>query len=281
MELLDKLEKVEIQVTDKFPAEDMEYCRQEEQAYQAAYTLYSEFSEKAGEINARLCALPKSIYIKNIDKNRGKLSECNELFISKICAHFRDKYNVSVDSPEWQIVRESDYGSKRTEAKYDLVPLQYVLDSIYEQMGGMSFEEKAFDEIKETAKRAVTSYKGNSQYVIKGVKLIIADFYCSYKDYIWQRYKATIENHHKAFFKALSHFEYGTFEINQKYQFLCDWEIDENDGIYDKHYKYSSVIDSIKVFKNGKVEIEFKDYQTAVRFMETYFPGLPQQAAAA
>ena len=279
-DLLDKLENVEIQVTDKFPAEDMEYCRQEEQSYQAAYTLYSEFSEKAREINARLNALPKNVYVQKVDENSEKLYDCNERFIYKICAHFRDKYNISINAPEWKTIKEctSGYGNRNTA----VVPLQFVLDSVYEQMGGMSFEEKAFEEIKADAKRALTSYHGDSRYVIKGVKLIIADFYCFYKDRIWERYKAKIADCHRAFFKALSHFEYGKFDINQKYTFLCGrWEIDEKEGVYDKHFIHSSIIYSIKVFKNGKVEIEFKDYQTAVRFMETYFPGLPQKSVAA
>jgi len=280
MELLSKLENVVIQITDKFPAEDMDYCRREVQAYQAAYMLYNEFTEKAGEINASLNALPKSIYVQNVDENSEKLYDCNERFISMICAYFRDKYNISINAPEWKAIEEctSGYGNRNTA----MVPLQYVLDSVYKQMGGMSFEEKAFDEIKVEAKRALTSYHGDSRYVIKGIKLIIADFYCSYKDRIWERYKAKIEDQHKAFFKALSHFENGSFDICHKYKFLCyRWEIDEKDGVYDKHSIHSSVIESIKVFKNGKVEIEFKDYRTAVRFMETYFPGLPQQAAAA
>ena len=147
-------------------------------------------------------------------------------------------------------------------------------------MGGMSFEEKAFNELKEDAREVVTTYRGKSKYRIQGTKLIIDEFYQSRKDSILERYMATTELKHLSFFKALTHFEYDYYDISQKYKFLCDYRLDENNGVYDKHVISSSVISTIKVYKNGKVEIEFKDYITVIKFMDTYFPGIPQAAAA-
>lgn len=281
MDILSRLETVEIQITDRFPPEDMEYCRREEQFYQEAFHIYSETAFIEEETNARLALIsPDSYCFPSIKENKDKIYDCSESFISRICGYFRKKYTVTVDDPEWKICEEDSYHRYKTE-RYDMVPLQYILDSVYEQMGGMSFEEKSFAELTSTARKAVTTYNGKSLYVLKGAKLIIEDFFRSYKDNIFERYKARIEERHRAFFKSLSHYEYGTYDISQKYQFICgQWEIDERDGVYDKHLISSSVIESIKIFKNGKMEIVFRSCRKAAEFMRTYFRGLPQKDAA-
>jgi hypothetical protein len=279
MDLLEKLGNVEIKTIDRFPPEDMEYCRQAEKDYHDAYNIYSEFSYIVEDINVSVKALPDNLYVQTIDENRDKIYDCNERFIDKICGYFRQKYTVTVEAPEWKIVDE-ERGRSYTKERYDAVPLKYILDSVYEQMGGMSFEEKAFSELKETAKEALADHHGKSKYCVKGAKLTVGDFYRSYKDSIWARYMATVYAKHRAFFKALTHFEYGRYEISQKYGFLCDYKIDEQNGVYDKHYISSAVIDTVRVYKNGKVEIEFKNYKTVSKFISIYFPGIPQKTAA-
>jgi len=280
LDLFSKLEKVELQAADKFPAEDMEYCRKTESAYQEVYGIYDDIAKRCTEAISKAKNMLGPRYVKDIVDNVEPVHSCNERFIAQICLYFREKYKISIDCPSWSVTRKNEYAREISEPEYEPVPLQYILDSIYEQMGGMSFAEKAFDEVKTAAKEAVLAHKGQSKYLLRGAKLIIESFYFSRKGSIGERYKARVENEHRAFFKALSHFEYGSFDLSQKYLFLCQWEIDEKNGVYDKHDIHSTVISSVKVFKNGKLEIEFKDYQTAVRFMETYFPGIPQQAAA-
>ena len=279
LNLLEKLEQVEVQVTDRFPADDMEYCRKYERYFTKAYGIYDEVVQICNEAIIQINNLPSQKYVRDIENNIEVIHSCNQSFINKICSYFRNKYNVSIEDPEWAETKENRYGRKEKKKKYEMVPLQYILDSIYEQMGGMSFGEKAFSELKEKIKRNVVSYN-KSKYCIKGNKLIINDFYYSYKCSIYKKYKARVESHHRSFLVALAHFEYGCYDLLQKYSFLSVYELDEDKGVYDKHDISSSVIDSIKVFKNGKLEVEFKDYSMAERFMETYFPGIPQQKAA-
>ena len=278
MDLLDKLDKVEIKTIDRFPPDDMEYCRQAEKDYHDAYNIYSEFSYLSEDVSESIGALADKLYIQKIEDSKDKVYDCNERFISKICGYFRKKYAVTVDAPSWKITEELSY--RNPKERYDAVPLKYILDSVYEQMGGMSFEEKAFLELKEDAKEALTTYHDKkSKYRIKGTKLVIDDFYASHKSHIWERYMASVQAKHHAFFKALTHFEYDDYYISQKYNFLCDYQLDEDKGVYDKHFISSSVIDTIKLYKNGKIEIDFKDHKTVAKFISTYFPGIPQAAA--
>ena len=279
MDLLEKLNNVEVKIIDRFPPEDMEYCRQAEKDYQSAYNIYSEFAYIVEETNEQIRLLSDIIYTQTIDEHKDKVVNCNEWFISKICGYFGKKYAVTVEAPSWKIYEEDKWGDKYKIDCYDAVSLQYILDSIYEQMGGMSFEEKAFTELKEDARESIITYNGKPKYRIQGLKLIIDEFYRSHKDGIWERYMASIEKKHRSFFKALTHFEYGYYDISQKYNFLCDYRLDENNGVYDKHIISSLIINSIRVYKNGKVEIDFKDYKTVIKFMDTYFPGIPQSAA--
>lgn len=278
MDLLNKLDMVEIRVTDRFPAEDMQFCRMEEARYQESYAIYSEVVFVLKDAVSRLGATAENTYAQRLDDHEDKLYDCNERFIHKICGYFRKKYSVAIENPEWMTGYE-EWGRTHKKERYDMVPLQYILDSIFDQMGGLSFEEKAFAELKEGALQALVTYSGKSKYRIQGDRLIIDEFYWSHKDRIWERYMASVDSKHHSFFKALTHFEYDDYFIHQKYGFLSDYRIDEKDGVYDKHLLSSTVISSIKVFKNGKVEVEFKNYSTAVRFMNTYFPGIAQKAA--
>ena len=258
----------------------MEYCKQAEKDYEEAYNVYSEFSYIAEETNKQIVAFPDKLYIQFIDNSKDKIYDCSEKFIDTICGYFRKKYAITVEAPSWKIEDEDERSRRNIKKRYDIVPLQYILDSVFEQMGGMSFEEKAFNELKETAKEAVINYHGVTKYRLQGVKLVIEDFYASHIDYICKRYMASVQLKHRSFFKALTHFEYGDYYISQKYNFLCDYQLDEKRGVYDKHIISSSIINNIRVYKNGKMEIEFKDYKTVKKFMDIYFPGVPQKKSA-
>jgi len=280
MDLFDKLDKTEIKTTDRFPEADMEFCRQAEKEYHDAYNVYSELSYLIEEINDSIQCLSEKTYIQKIDDCKDKVYGCNKKFIRNICGYFKQKYSVSIDEPDWKIIKEDKWGYKTKKDKEEAVTLQYILDSVYEQMSGMSFEEKAFHELKEDARESMTTHQGKSKYCVRGKKLVVDEFYWSHKDYVWGRYTASIDKKHRSFFKALTHFEYKRYEISNKYDFLCDYKIDEETGVYDRHYISSSVIEAIKLYKNGKVEIDFKNNRTAMSFINTYFPGVPQQTAA-
>ena len=66
MDLLKKLENVEIKIIDRFPPEDMEYCKQAEKDYQDAYNIYSEFSYITEDINVSIGTLSDRLYIQVI-----------------------------------------------------------------------------------------------------------------------------------------------------------------------------------------------------------------------
>jgi hypothetical protein len=278
MDILSKLENIEFQITDRFPLEDMEHCRREELVYQEVYHICSEVAFISEAANVKLKDFTHCPYVQTLDDNMDKVYACSERFIGEVCGYFRKKYAITIDAPIWKTSQEES-GRKHKRERYDVVPLQYILDSVYDQMGGMSFEEKAFVELLEDAKGSVTAYNGDSKYVIRNSKLVIDEFYWSHKDSIWERYMANVDSSHRSFFKALTHFEYGYYDVSQKYGLLCGYRIDEKEGSYDKHVISSTIVHTIKVFKNGKIEVEFKDYGTAVKFMETYFPGIPQQEA--
>jgi hypothetical protein len=288
-ELLAKLDNVEIQTTDRFSPVDMEYCRQTEREYQQIHQIYSEVAFIIDDANSKIKSFPKFPYATSINECKKLICDCNENFIHSICRYFKEKYSVSINNPKWPMTETFDYeddndnyfDKKGNPKKYEIVPLSYILDDIYNQMGGLSFEEKGFNEVLAYVRSAVTTYKGEISYSLKGKKLIIDQFYWSHKCHIFNRYEATVSDHHKGFFKALSHYEYGYFDIAQKYDFLCGYDIKESNGVYDKHDISSSVISSLKVFKNGKLEIEFNDYDKAVKFVKTYLPGIPQNIGEA
>jgi len=283
LSLLDKFNTVEVTAADRFSPDDMAFCEEEEKIYKEAHKIHTDilvsayafFEKYEKNSQTRKCYVSEYSGGKDcagINNYRNNVMDTNQNFISNICNYFAKKYNVTIEKPKWEAINNEYFGNNRLEVSLDIMPLNFVLDSIFQQMGGRTFTEKALDEIKSSVKKCVyTEYNNKWKMAIKGVKLHIDGFYSSGFCNIYKRYEISIKEKNNAFFKALTHFEYNSAYIDSKYdKYTGNYTIREETGIYDKHAVISSVISTIKVYKNGKVEFEFIDSAKARLFAKNY-----------
>ena len=118
------------------------------------------------------------------DKIRTKFEYLPELLINSIVHYFNDKYHVSVDLDEikksllpeepkhdWEKSRTAEYHKTM---KTFVLCYEDILEQIFVQLGGRTFEERAVDELKEKCHAfAWSSYnKGEAKYEIQNREVL-------------------------------------------------------------------------------------------------------------
>ena len=255
MELLNMFENIKIENKERLSKEDLAYCKKQEYIYLTAYEAYDNFLNVIDELQEFDCKELKEIYNINlhavsygfnkfdIDK---QLSNINSHYIWSVVEYFQRKYNVSIDGKKIEV-----------KANTDKIDNDFIIDEIFQQLGGFSFEDKATQEIIEKMKEK-TKY---SNTVVKNKKI-------TFEKYIWfdkwfnEVSYDSIGDLNKLF-SAFNHFSNGG--LNKK-------EIIEKSnirqlGTYELDFEG---VESIKLYKNGKIDINFIDGATALKFANTY-----------
>ncbi|WP_144487949.1 hypothetical protein [Bacillus pumilus] len=257
MNLLQRLDAIEIDLTSRISQEDEKFCLDEQKSYEVAWgalqnayksvnTLLLDFSIKDKYIR-------KYGVVSEIEKAQ---QECNDAFIRAITQYFSKKYNVEFD---YSII----YKSYTFE---NFITFEKVLDHLFEQLGGYSFAEMANEQIKEKIKESVYKFE------VKKHTLHLPNF-LYFDDWFGISLSYRSEGKLKKLFDALMLFENGmpssSYALDQiKYELK---EGSNNQTIFDKYsFDIFSKIKSFKTFKNGKVSIEFHSMEFANEFANTY-----------
>ena len=255
MELLNMFENIKIENKERLSKKDLAYCKKQEYIYLTAYEAYDNFLNVIDELQEFDCKELKEIYNINLhavsygfnkyDIDR-QLSNINSHYIWSVVEYFQRKYNVSIDGKKIEV-----------KANTDKIDNDFIIDEIFQQLGGFSFEDKATQEIIEKMKE-ITKY---SNTVVKNKKI-------TFEKYIWfdkwfnEVSYDSIGDLNKLF-SAFNHFSNGG--LNKK-------EIIEKSnirqlGTYELDFEG---VESIKLYKNGKIDINFIDGATALKFANTY-----------
>lgn len=273
-DILSKFDNVEITTDSKIAAADVEFCKEQENIYKQLVTVYNSLipqlqaikeldnahGKKYGEQNdkffyAQNTAFSCSIGIQGIEKT---ISEMKHKFILSVCHYFKKKYKISIEHETIQ----KKYNSS--------VTYEQIIDEIYIQLGGYNFTEKAENEIKDNLRKEFS----HKEAAPKGNKLILNGFL--YIDDSWKKwgdekihYNSTSKL--EQLFKALQHYEDGSIKLNEQMQTLFKQVAHgKNEAVFNRHELNYNKVKSIKIFKNGKVEIEFSSYQDATKFNNEY-----------
>ncbi|GAA4880364.1 hypothetical protein GCM10023310_70710 [Paenibacillus vulneris] len=268
-DILSKFDNVEVTLEKKIPSEDLEFCKTEQKLYNVAIGV---FIDIANEINivSGLNVLTgewhkdkssntylDSYRLREIKVIAMSIKEC---FIDKIVCYFTEKYNVTIKKE--RLLKNYDYDITYTN----------IIDDIMLQLEGFSFAEKAVKELLDKTKNTYyyNEYKKQSNMDIKNNKIVIDGSYV-YKDTIWNQYR--LRGDFNEIFTALYLFDNGSIpreetELHSRY---CGYQNERNDRNYEKYQPVSlSKVESIKFYKNGKLEIEFKSNQMATKFAYEY-----------
>lgn len=244
----------------------------------------------------------------NVDGVYDAMEERNHTFISTIVNYFSRKYSVELDGREieghlipagpkepilpwggYREMTEDEIASYRKELdaykvekeKFEqslrVLPLRYerVVDEIFVQLGGFSFQERAMNEFLRLCWD--TSHHRDwrtDQYVeefeIKNdtLRLTGSWVYCDENKWMSNpvpEYKPSQSL--KTILDALVHYEFGKFKSGaQWFPELFKYDTKENQF----EIAYMSKIKNIKLFKNGRVNIKFRSAAFVQEFVEQY-----------
>lgn len=201
-------------------------------------------------------------YLSNSDISdlEQRITRCYRDFVFRIVSYFERRHKIQL-FPD--AIRE----------KYneDTITSSIVVDEIFNQLGGLTFNEKAIEEIK-AASRAIIYRKSNIG--ITKNKLTVPDLVYwrdgfsdnTMKNLDWN------DNRVKPLFFALSHFSDDSLNMAERLTSIYS-ELQKGSEHYDIWAKYEvtiNKIESLKVFKNGKIEIVFTDNSNAEAFKNEY-----------
>jgi hypothetical protein len=171
------------------------------------------------------------------------------------------------------IYHDTDYYEGRPEKmKENLiwfmnVSINDLLDDIFNQLGGMTFDDKG---LKEAEEKLLNDCRYD-EITVKNNKITIKNFI--YYDHFWKDYgeyrnsdKEKITN----LFKIISYAD--TKELRNNYKFITD-EVNSYNNKYIGEYEVTNdllILKSFKTFKNGKVELKFTSGLQALSFAVKY-----------
>jgi len=272
MNLLEKFDNLEIKNDNRIPEEDRIFCEEQENIYKKLINIYNEFAIKLKEIKIlseehgnkygeqgsyfykMKTAYNSSHGVSGIEETRDKIK--NEL-IDCICSYFGQKYKVTLNTDT-------------IKKKYNLnITYDNIIDEIFIQLNGFSFKEKAVLEIKNKISE-ILKYKKDIS--IKKNKLIVQSFFWVDE---WAKkygnYKVGYQSRDNFYslFKAISCFEQ---DITENIYEDILYRIDrlKNDDVFCEHVMLCIKVESIKLFKNGKIEIKFISNEYAQQFAREY-----------
>lgn len=233
-----------------------------------------------------------------LDAMKGR----NRTFISAVVNYFSRKYNVELDEREieerliptgpkepnlpwggYRNMSEDEIASYREELdtykvekeKFEqslrVLPLRYerVVDEIFVQLGGFSFQEKAMNEfLSRTWNCCHSTYRDNAEeFEIKNDTLKLTGYWCRCKDDSWRSHDEWESTDSlKTLLNALAWYECRRMdEGNLWFPELFRYDTERN------FFETSNMekVKSVKLFKNGRVDIKFRSVAYVQEFVET------------
>lgn len=226
----------------------------------------------------------------------------NRTFISTVVNYFSRKYNVELDEREieghlipagpkepnlpwggYRNMSEDEIASYRKELdaykvekrKFEqslrTLPLRYeqVVDEIFVQLGGFSFQEKAMNKfLSRTWDCCHNTYRDNAEeFEIKNDTLKLTGYWCRCKDDSWRSYDEWESTDNlKTLLNALAWYECGRMDEG-KLWFPELFRYDTDRNFFETHNMEK--VKSVKLFKNGRVDIKFRSAAYVQEFAET------------
>lgn len=234
--------------------------------------------------------------VYEMEKKRG------ERFITEIVDYFQRKYTLELDrdkvkdrlipappkGPElpWggyrsmtdeevDVFKEKLSAHKAELQKYEndlranSLRYEQIVDEIFVQLGGFSFQERAMNEFLKKCWDTAHNYHGDKEnFEIKNDTLRLTGYWCRCRNERWMSEPEwSTDEDLRIILNALVHFDIG--QLNRG----AEW--------FPKLFRYSTKenifpisnlekVKQIKLFKNGRVDIKFKDAVSCQEFVENY-----------
>ena len=292
-DLLKKFENVKVDAAARIAPEDAAWCESEQANYSRAHKLYTDFRDAVSEAMAieiedwkvrnggvkpyrnKYCDTYGDAGLSNIDKH---VKEIQISFISGIRYYFSEKYGVKLDSnimdtnlgmnaPKYNRYSDSQWEEKqKLYEEWSTRALHYneIVDEILLQLGGLTFTDKAIQQIKDNASESAHyKYSPSNPYYTVNKKMI--QFKESFLAY---------DKEYSAVLLALWHFNTGLPSLADSY-----WsrELDvrrtwhgEDKRVGTPYEFEGQKVCKMRYFKNGRWDITFASAELADTFAREY-----------
>ena len=294
MDLLQKFETVEMKADTRISESDRIFCEAHQAAYDSARTSLPElgfiWNDMLSQQRELLAPAGTSSETYLVTYNGLKLSDdiiqkqihsLHPLFICQLASYFSKTYHFSINTndivdnlvPQKPKDRWTDNYAELVE-KYtkdmDELALCYtdILEQIFLQTGGRAFFEQALFELKEKCRQAFSNDSSKySQYEQKKNTIQFTGYTCSFQD----RYGGgdwELTQRMKDILRGIAHCETGSFDYipDSLSRILGGYNLPYNQ--YD--FPGCKKIQSLRMFKNGRVDLKFTSEAYASQFIEDY-----------
>lgn len=284
MSILEKFEEVKICGMEQLTESDIQYCEQNQMAYEAAVRDYTTLlSEWEGVCNRQKECLPEtdeerkpSPYLgvgKRISSRilREHLDQLNGILISQIVNEISSRYHVTIEKEK--ISNALSYTMSGTDRNLDETKpaerriLQYgeIVDQIFLQFSGKSLREQAEYELKSRCRKSAKNYRGELGYEKRGSCLIFTDgascseWLGSPEWKLWEPMAAILE--------GVAHYERNDFRLPLSIaEVISQYRLKNSEIPFPDCKK----IQSMKLYKNGRVDIRFREGRFLDQFVTEY-----------
>ncbi len=270
-DILESFDNVEIENKNRLCDEDLNFLEDLQEKFnnmREKFKLYIDFYGNNKIYDLEEKELKRSIYDLKSDFIKEIVFPKCIGFINKVYNYFKKKYNVTLDFMSHDTDYYLDGREKRAEENLNwfMNELDYnlILDDIFEQLGGVSFEDKRINEAKEEVIKKCTGWN-KSLLNVKGKNLTI-DNYIYYSS--WSGYKIDYSNKDNLIplLTLVEEFNNTYLMTNELINVFKIYE-DVTGKIFDIK---GEKIKGIKFFKNGKIQLVFNSGIEALQFAKEY-----------
>ena len=285
MDLLEKFSAVEVKAANRISEADQDFCKRNQAAYETSLTFYTELLRLSTQMKEAQEGLPGndengymiSKHDVSIDEHAVKrhLDNLQECFIRNIVDYFCGTYAINIEC--WKIQRSfnTEEFSESTEEPKQKSPIRYedIVDLIFKEMDGRSFEEYAMYQLRADCKKAVGGIGG--YYERKKAVICFRDSFCyviTRDRYRYTEYEWNLKDNAKSILRALAHFETGKFaDYPGPIAHLVTEGTSSTEllGFY-----YCEKLEELKMYKNGRMDVRFASPALAAEFDEKYLRNL-------
>lgn len=291
MKLLEKFSVVEVQADDRITENDKHYCETHQKAYEKAIDDYRELSFFWSDMEAAQSELLGEKHRLNylVSRNGPSISQqsierhikyLHGDFVANLVRHFNSDYHVSVEPSEvidallpkepkehWQEGYKEQCAAYQKQMQSLTVHYQDVVDQIVLRLDGLTFSERAFQELYTKCHSAAWNpHEQKPKYERRKDTISFIGYFCRFRGWPYDGWE--LNDGMQDILRGAAHFEtssYGVLPVGFSNLFGYH-EIKEPVVEFPTCEK----VKQMKMFKNNRVDLKFRTSEYAGQFAGKY-----------